>query len=80
MTQAVQSTNRALREAADRLLAERRDLPPGSVLRCFSKAVRTALLRGHPFHEVAAVAERLTHQELARRATVPRVPRPRRAP
>jgi hypothetical protein len=87
-----QSANRAIREAADRLVAERGDLPPGSVLRCFSKSVRTALLRGYAVPEVAAVAERLTRQELALRpvgehrhrragrwAMDLRVPRPRTA-
>ena len=87
---AARSTNEALRDAADRLVAERSDLPPGSVLRSFSKSVRRALLRGCPFHEVAAVAERLTQQELALRLNAeerrwraaplagdPRVPRPR---
>lgn len=67
MTHTAQSTSRALREAADRLVAERSDLPPGSVLRSFSKSVRTALLRGCPFPEVAAVAELLAQQDLAQR-------------
>ena len=44
MTQSARLTNQSLREAADRLVEERPDLPPGSVLRCFSKSVRAALL------------------------------------
>jgi hypothetical protein len=88
----LRSTNEALRDAADRLVAERHDLPPGAVLRCFSRAVRTALLRGHPVLEVAAVAADLTQEELAwrldvvgrpadraERSTDLRLPRPRRA-
>ena len=78
VTHVVRSTNDALRDAAERLVAERKDLPPGAVLRCFSRSVRTALLLGHPFPEVVAVAEDLTQGELALRAEGLRVPRPRR--
>ena len=44
MTQSARLTNQSLREAADRLVEERPDLPPGSVLRCLSKSVRAAHL------------------------------------
>lgn len=83
--------NQDLRDAAARLVAERGDLPPGSVLRCFSRAVRAALLRGCAPDQVVVEAERLTQELLARRpigerrhgraekVIGPRVPRPRRA-
>lgn len=67
MTQAPRLTNQALREAAERLVGERPDLAPGSVLRCFSLSVRTALLRGCPPSQVADEAERVTRALLARR-------------
>lgn len=74
------TTNRALSDAAARLVEERPDQAPGSVLRCFSKAVRAALLAGVPTVHVAAEAERLARWQLSRRPSGPsRVPRPRRA-
>ena len=88
MSEDVRSVNRALRDAAARLVAERSDLPPGAVLRSFYESVRTVLLRGHGLSEVAAAAELLARQELDkcprggqlhRRAEPPRAPRPRRA-
>ena len=85
-------TSQSLQDAAARLVAERRDLPPGSVLRCFCRSVRTALLRGCPPTQVASEAERLTRELLAQRpqggvrqrraqqrVSGPRVPVPRRA-
>lgn len=89
MTHAVRQTNQALREAATRLVEERDDLPPGSVLRCFSASVRAALLAGCPPTQVAAEAERLARERLEERPArrhrprlhlvEPRVPRPRGA-
>lgn len=74
------TTNRALRDAAARLIAERPDQAPGSVLRCFSKAVRAALLAGVPTAHVAAEAEHLARWQLSQRLSgASRVPRPRRA-
>ena len=51
-------TNEDLREAADRLVLDRCDVPAGSVLRTFSRSVRTALLDGFLTSEVVAEAER----------------------
>ena len=67
MTHAARSTSESLQEAAARLVAERRDLPPGSVLRCFCRSVRSALLAGCPPTLVAPEAERLTRELLAGR-------------
>jgi hypothetical protein len=67
-SQVARSTNQALREAADRLVGEWRHVPPGSVLRTFSSSVRTALLEGHAFPELTAVAELRTRQALALRS------------
>jgi hypothetical protein len=86
-------TNHDLREAADRLVLDRCDVPAGSVLRTFSRSVRTALLDGFLTSEVVAEAERRTRELLAQRpaaggrprlrawagVSVPEVPRPRRA-
>ena len=86
-------TNADLREAADRLVLDRCDVPAGSVLRTFSRSVRAALLDGFLTSEVVAEAERRTRELLAQRpATGGRphlrawagvraleVPRPRRA-
>ncbi|NPC44063.1 hypothetical protein [Nocardioides sp. zg-1230] len=83
-------TNQELREAADRLLADRRDVPAGSVIRTFSRSVRTTLLDGFSTSEVVAEAERRTRELLAQRPAarphlrmwagvgVLAVPRPRR--
>ena len=60
-------TNQDLREAADRLLRDRRDVPAGSVLRTFSRSVRAALLDGFLTSEVVAEAERRTRAMLAER-------------
>ena len=92
MTHAAKVASQSIQDAAARLVAERRDLPPGSVLRCFCRSVRIALLRGCPPAQVASEAERMTRELLARRpeggsrqhvlgqrATGPRVPVPRRA-
>ena len=86
-------TNQDLRDAADRLLGDRCDVPPGSVLRTFSRSVRAALLDGFLTSEVVAEAERRTRELLAERPVAggrrrlrdwagvraPEVPRPRRA-
>ena len=86
-------TNQDLREAADRLVLDRCDVPAGSVLRTFSRSVRTALLDGFLTSEVVAEAERRTRELLAQRPAAggrprlrdwagvraPEVPRPRRA-
>ena len=91
VAQATSLTNDALREAEARLLAEREDLPAGSVLRCFCRAVRATILTGCPPPQVVAEAERLTQELLARRPSGAqarrgsrqvagaRVPPPRRA-
>lgn len=85
-------TNEELREAADRLLADRRDVPAGSVIRTFSRSVRATLLDGFSTSEVVAEAERRTRELLAQRPSaagrpylrmwagvgVLAVPRPRR--
>ena len=60
-------TNQDLREAADRLVLDRCDVPAGSVLRTFSRSVRTALLDGFLTSEVVAEAERRTRDLLAER-------------
>ena len=67
MTTSARLTNRELREAADRLVDDRCDVPAGSVLRTFSRSVRTALLDGVPPAEVVAEAERRTKELLSRR-------------
>jgi hypothetical protein len=86
-------TNEDLREAADRLVLDRCDVPAGSVLRTFSRSVRTALLDGFLTSEVVAEAERRTKELLAQRPATggrphlrawagvrtPEVPRPRGA-
>jgi hypothetical protein len=90
MTHAAKVASQSIQDAAARLVAERRDLPAGSVLRCFCRSVRRALLRGCPPEQVASEAERMTREVLARRprdgsrphalgqrATGPRVPVPR---
>lgn len=87
-----QLTNQDLRDAASRLVEEWRDLPPGSVLRCFARSVRAVLRAGCAPPHVAGEAERVTRELLAQRpagpavrlrtgplVAVPRVPRPRRA-
>lgn len=92
MTADAHLTNRELREAADRLVGDRRDVPPGSVLRTFSRSVRSALLDGVSTAEVVAEAERRTRELLAQRPAggrphlrdwagvgAPDVPAPRRA-
>ena len=88
---AEQLSNQALRDAAWRLLDERGDLAPGSVLRCFARAVRAVLRAGCEASTVAAVAEQLARELLEQRPTgldvrqgnglrvIPQVPRPRRA-
>jgi hypothetical protein len=92
LTQDARLANEALRDAAERLVADRRDLAAGSVLRCFCRSVRAALLDGWPPTEVAEEAERRARDSLAERvprgrsrgararsAAAPTVPRPRRA-
>jgi hypothetical protein len=85
-------TNQDLRDAADRLVHDRSDVPAGSVLRTFSRSVRTVLLDGFLASEVVAEAERRTRDLLAERPAAggrprlrawagvrgPEVPRPRR--
>ncbi|WP_416957467.1 hypothetical protein ACNKF0_08560 [Nocardioides sp. T5] len=67
MTVDTRLTTRELRDAADRLLADRCDVPAGSVMRTFSRAVRTTLLDGFSSSEVVAEAERRTRELLAQR-------------
>ena len=57
MTVDTRLTNQELREAADRLLADRRDVPAGSVIRTFSRSVRTALLDGFSTSEVVVAID-----------------------
>ncbi|KQV69576.1 hypothetical protein ASC64_06940 [Nocardioides sp. Root122] len=89
---AEQLSNQALSDAASRLLDERGDLAPGSVLRCFARSVRAVLRAGCEASQVAVAAEQLTRELLEQRPTglgPPRgigphahllqVPRPRRA-
>lgn len=70
-------TNHDLRDAADRLVAARRDLPAGSVLRTFSRSVRVALLEGVPLAKVVPEAERRAGELLAQRPAGHDHPRPR---
>jgi hypothetical protein len=79
MTRSSSLTNQSLRDAADRLVEERPDLAPGSVLRCFSRSVRAALRAGCQPAAVVAEAERITREVLAQRVPGPRIPRQRRA-
>ena len=86
-------TNQDLREAADRLVLDRCDVPAGSVLRTFSRSVRTALLAGFLPWVVVGAAERRPRALLAQRRAAggrprlrawagvraPEVPQPRRA-
>jgi hypothetical protein len=85
-------SNQALRDAAWRLLDERDDLAPGSVLRCFARAVRAVLRAGCEASQVAVVAEQVARELLDQRPTgldvrsgagqrvdPLQVPRPRRA-
>lgn len=57
-----------LTDAALRLVADRSDLPAGSVLRCFSRAVVVTRRRGVPHDVVPERAFALAHQLLAARA------------
>lgn len=54
-------THRALRETAARLMAQWDDLPAGSVLRCYSRAVRTVVRAGCAPERVPREAERVAH-------------------
>lgn len=85
-------SNQDLRDAASRLVEEWRELPPGSVLRCFARSVRAVLRAGCAPPHVPGEAERMTRELLAHRPSgaavrrrtgpfvaVPRVPQPRRA-
>jgi hypothetical protein len=76
-TDTVRQVNQALRDAAARLVAERGDLPAGSVLRCFSRAVRDALRSGCSSADLASEAEWRARGLLERRGS--RIPRPRGA-
>lgn len=49
----------ALRETGERMVTEWDDLPAGSVLRCYSRAVRTVVRAGCPPARVPAEAERI---------------------
>jgi hypothetical protein len=60
-------TQSALVDAASRLVAARSDLPAGSVLRCFARAVALARRTGVPTAELPARAEALAHELLAAR-------------
>ncbi len=84
-------TSQDLHDAAARLVEEWHELPPGSVLRCFARAVRAVLRAGCAPPHVVGEAEEMTRQLLAQRPSGrparrsgplvprPRVPSPRRA-
>jgi hypothetical protein len=61
------AVRRELVDTADRLVHEYDDLPPGSVLRCYSRAVTGARRAGVQEPALAEVAERHTRSILARR-------------
>lgn len=67
------AANRTLLDAEARLVDETEDLPPGAVLRCFSRAVPRARLAGCPTDRLPAEADRLARRLLvARRVRVGR--------
>jgi hypothetical protein len=51
--------NQALLDAVARLVDERDDLPAGSVLRCFARAVRQVRQAGCPTAQLAVEVERV---------------------
>jgi hypothetical protein len=61
------AANRALLDTAARLVDEMDNVAPGSVLRCFSRAVRTARSLGCPLTRLPAEADRLARQWLGER-------------
>jgi hypothetical protein len=63
----VRQTNQALLDAAARLVNELDEVPAGAVLRCFSRAVRTARQEGCPVTQLPVEAERLARELLAQR-------------
>jgi hypothetical protein len=60
-------TQSALVDAAARLVADHSDLPAGSVLRCFARAVALARRTGVPAADLPARAETLAAEMLAAR-------------
>jgi hypothetical protein len=64
----VVTTQAALVAAALRLVDDHPDMPAGSVLRCFSRAVVVTRRRGVPHDVVPERAFALAHQLLAARA------------
>lgn len=65
--QEVAATSRALMETAARLVDDMQSIPAGSVLRCFSRAVRTARSAGCPVSRLPGEADRLARQWLSAR-------------
>jgi hypothetical protein len=63
----IAEVNRELLETAQRLTAEYRLVPPGSVLRCFRRAVREARRRGVALGGLRETAEALTRSMLEQR-------------
>ena len=59
--------NQSLLDTAAHLVEERNDLPAGSVLRCFSRAVRHVRQSGCPTPQLAAEAERIARALLSLR-------------
>jgi hypothetical protein len=61
------TTQAALIEAALRLIVEHPDTPAGSVLRCYSRMVRTTRRTGTPISQLPTEAEALASQVLTAR-------------
>lgn len=73
----IKQAHRDLLARAAQLVEERDDLPAGSVLRSFSRAVRRLRLEGCPATEMASRADRITRAMLGERSVGVVVPRPR---
>ena len=61
------SVNHQLLEVAERLTTEFDQLPAGSVMRCFARAVQVARRSGCPAGSLPQTAERMTRLALAER-------------
>lgn len=77
--------NQELLDVAQQLVAEYDDLPAGSVLRCYARAVRRSARAGCPAHELAREAGVLARHMLANRrqpgrVTLPVQPGPQSGP
>jgi hypothetical protein len=61
------TVNHQMLEVAERLTAEFDQLPAGSVMRCFARAVQVARRSGCPAAALPQTAERMTRLALAER-------------